>query len=857
MLVLCGLGRGFVLGFTDWPEQWRLSIICIPDLLMLANYSDREITRYLKFVKQKELVESEGMSFPIITADYDLYCYWREANYQIVPRNLSLGPESMLAVISDFILPIRKQIRNLMDRHVSAITDGTFTPVMRINSHSYYSSQRDWPIYGSLAHVRSGLLAGVVETSRGPSWFVVTSQESNKKDNYFLYKIWDGFIILYYKIVYEVESLFSNGLTCAIKICLDFSDVVISEEYINSQLDITCSVPEVEFIFDRQTAVIKFPQHFLQYFMQPENTGERLITRNITKGLICLHQCTDKNLDENILNAVIEKVIGNSDIRILHGFHVFDPVKHLQMKQNQEPIFLAQEDFVFSKLKLAENCTPNPRDTKITSKDRCNKFLHEIVIKLWNQLRKQLQRLDRTSVIREMLKINETIIQDREQWKNTARALQGLSEPTDDIQSIAQKRELDRTVTALSSRTILEMAICECPETGGSEISRWKLDEMLAKTVLLLEVTTDSDAVYNDLVKPEIEIHLNGEYTISRDFQKTVIEPFLAAYQRQGFETAVTEYSRLYQIKPPEQQIGVDEIFSKTFIHAFRTEFGLTLDNVKDGITELIELAVECGSVIVETTVGDIKTRLASNRGFSTELTETFIRTFGIYHRPTWNTPPKGFKMKDIHPWRYSRRLSVLVKPLLIFGKQDNDEVFYGVGMLQQGFEYLLTRAEKGHLPQDFFTSPDMKQYIGEANNKMGHAFERSIAEKLRVKGWQTRTEIKMTQLGAPAELGDIDVLAWKPTGEALIIECKRLQLARTVAEIAEICRRFRGEAKDELYKHIQRINWIKENPEKLRQVTGYEPEPKRIDDRLVTNTLVPMTYLKSLPISTDKIGPL
>ena len=114
-----------------------------------------------------------------------------------------------------------------------------------------------------------------------------------------------------------------------------------------------------------------------------------------------------------------------------------------------------------------------------------------------------------------------------------------------------------------------------------------------------------------------------------------------------------------------------------------------------------------------------------------------------------------------------------------------------------------------------------------------------------------------MTELGASARLGDIDILAWKPNGEILVVECKRLQLARTVAEIAEICRRFRGEAKVELYKHIQRIKWIKENPEKLRQLTRYEPEPKRIDHRLVTNTHVPMTYLKSLPISTDQIGPL
>ncbi len=114
-----------------------------------------------------------------------------------------------------------------------------------------------------------------------------------------------------------------------------------------------------------------------------------------------------------------------------------------------------------------------------------------------------------------------------------------------------------------------------------------------------------------------------------------------------------------------------------------------------------------------------------------------------------------------------------------------------------------------------------------------------------------------MTELGGFAELGDVDVLAWRQTGEIRVIECKRLQLARTVAEVAEICRRFRGEAKDELDKHVQRINWIRDNPESLHHVVGFVPDPTYIDDRLVTNTHVPMMYLTSLPIKADKIGPL
>ena len=50
-----------------------------------------------------------------------------------------------------------------------------------------------------------------------------------------------------------------------------------------------------------------------------------------------------------------------------------------------------------------------------------------------------------------------------------------------------------------------------------------------------------------------------------------------------------------------------------------------------------------------------------------------------------------------------------------------------------------------------------------------------------------------MTELGAPADLGDVDVLAWNSDGAIQLIECKRLTFARTIAEIANICKRFQG----------------------------------------------------------------
>ena len=112
-----------------------------------------------------------------------------------------------------------------------------------------------------------------------------------------------------------------------------------------------------------------------------------------------------------------------------------------------------------------------------------------------------------------------------------------------------------------------------------------------------------------------------------------------------------------------------------------------------------------------------------------------------------------------------------------------------------------------------------------------------------------------MTELGAAAEYGDIDVLAWRETGEVQIIECKCLYLARTIAEIAEICGRFRGEAKDELARHVRRVRWIEGRLDGLRNAVGFIPVLRQVTHRLVTNTHVPMRYMEGLPIEPALIG--
>ena len=859
LLVMGGLGRGYAFRFKNLPnpDQWHLSIIQISDLLMLAGELDRPITHYLKCMKQKKWAERQGVYFHSINGDYNVYCFWRRMNYQLVPRDLPVDDGSMISIANDMALPVREKVKNLLDHHVIETIDGHYSPVIRFGCDAYFKSMQNRPVYVSLEHLHKGMLAGVVETPRGPSWLLIEPREGNEQMRHLLYEMWSGFIGLYDRLVFEIEALHPKTLTGAIEICLDFGEVVVFEDYREPQSGVLIDKPKVTVNLDKRTALVKFPSDFLIHFQQPENIGEKLVLHSIAKGLVSLYQGSTGTIDEAFLYDLTNRVIGTSGMRILHLFSTRYPIEHLLARQGQKTIFLAQEDFVFSKLRLSENCTSVKTGNSITSKSESNDFLHRVVDKIWNQLRKLLKQLDRTSVIREVLTVHEAAIQDRDHWNRTAKAVIALYESEEDVFTVAQERESDRKNVSLSARTILEMAICECPENGGHQLSRWELDELLAKAALLIEVATDSDAINSDLIEPQINLHLNGEYSIDRGFYNTVIKPFLSGYFHEEFEAAAENYSKLYQKENTDKRTRADEVFSADFIRAFLTEFGLTPDEAVDGFAELMDLAVECNNVVVETTLGDLKARLIKTRGLSPEASEAFVRTFSIFHRPEWDKPPPGFRNRDINPWRFRRRLSSTARPIFVFGEENNDKVLYGAGIFRLGFGYLFERSERGHLPQEFFTTTKMKQYIGAVNNERGHAFARSVADQLRENGWEVRNEVQMTELGGSPEYGDIDVLAWKPSGEIQLIECKRLQLARTVAEVAEICRRFRGEARDELDRHVGRINWLRTNPSGLQHIVGFDPVPDLIDDRLVTNTHVPMMYLTTLPIEANKIGPL
>ena len=818
---------------------------------MLVDEGDHALTRYLKSMAQRRLAENHDIHFQVYD-DYTFYCNWREHRSRAIPLDVPLGQHAFVMLPTDAALPVRKRTRERVDRHAVLTDGGQYITASRLITNSYFDHLHSRPIYACADYIDQRLLKGVVETERGAAWFTVVGHKRVDVRMSFLYEIWSGFIEFFARLITAIERVDRESSSEPLEVRLDFSDVELPASAATLADDDGPVDPMTTVDREKRVADVKFPKDFLRAFRRAANDGERIIVRSMAVGLLMLQRGSSVQAD--VADAIVHDVIPHDGTRILHLFEMH-PFDHLLADDTHDVDIRTLDDIGFVAPGLAVGCHDNESGEKLASKSACSDFLHKLVDKIYGQLSTKLRELDRTLFIRRVYRIHDAVMQDREHWKRSSLALDAIHGAETSVADVARQRENMRSKLALPARCLLELAICECPAKGGRRPSQWDVDGLLAHAELMMQAATDSDAIHHDLAKPQITIHPNGEYDADRSFFRDVIAPFAAGYFDEKFRKDMESYHGYYSYVGKNTGPRSPARFSAEFNRAFVAEYGLKPDDAISGIAEIMEMAMERRSAVVEVTMGELRSRLATRRGMSGPVVDAFIRTIAVFHRSSWQSVPTGFASRDLYPWRFRRRLSLLARPLLAFGTGADDTAILGAGTLKMALSYLLEKARNGTLPQSFFGSEEMRSYAGTMNDRRGRAFTQMVAERLSGIGWRTRTEVGMPELGGAVEDGDVDVLAWNDAGEVQIIECKCLYLARTVAEVAGICGRFRGEAKDELAKHVRRVDWIREHVGGLEDIVGFVPNAAEVSHRLVTNTHVPMRYIKDLPIDPELIG--
>jgi hypothetical protein len=378
--------------------------------------------------------------------------------------------------------------------------------------------------------------------------------------------------------------------------------------------------------------------------------------------------------------------------------------------------------------------------------------------------------------------------------------------------------------------------------------------------MLIVNLGQYSDAVRQACAPTEIRIVASGRFEMMTDFHRTVLLPRSHDIHGGHFVAAAREYERYFE-QVRERRPSAD-VFEGQFLEAFEAEYGTSIDMAIAFVSALQNHALAKGTYILELEEAELRA-IALAETVDTAAVNAILSSFVLPERERWDeAEPQGFRRKDWYPWRYRRRLSLVSRPIVRVTGAGRAVYLICPGLLETGLRNIILRSAEGSLPEDYFLTGQMKTWIGKANNRRGHTFNEFVAERLREAELRARCNVKLSEIAAGTlneNLGDVDVLAWDvATGRVLVIECKDLHEARTVGEVAEQLRRFRGgydEGRpDELRRHLRRVEWLSENPALLGQLLNIRVDRIRVEPYLMFSNRVPLKYVDGLPLPSRNI---
>ena len=859
ILLTGGVGRSIVLPDQDFPLNWHCTVVNIYDLLLLADRHDNSVERYLKLVRQKHQSEIDGVAFPPshLCEDICLYSYWANNNYYLVEQGSDIGTVDCIIVSGAWTRKTREESRSIADRHVEVGVDGAWRCVKRFSINSYFRSRSDHPTYVDLESLSRQVLCGVTTTHLGSCWLraVGTGRSSSLREVQL--HLWQSVLDLLFSIISSIGDSFGGSVCQTMEIRLDFSQMASVEDILSGDSTQKSVISDSRIDTESRVIELIFGRESLGAFRTADDSGERELLTVLIEGLMRLWKHHTEVSMESTAAQMYDELFSRGQLRLVHLFSSTSSPPPLGPERTQ--VFLVKDEEL-SAMRRAVVRSDRLREyanASLDTVDVCNTFLHNVVEWYWLDIKESLSRLDRGQLIRMLLTHHDSIIADRIRWRIASRAFVAIHGSTDEPILAARSLERHRARTAVALRTLLEMAICECPNMSGDEVPQSKIDELIARVSLMLSAATHSDGIFTGLIKPSIQVGGDLSYVVPNDFYYSIVDQFTVAHFRAKFVSDVEQYQMWYKqdgdgdryARLTDNAPGLDD--------ALRIEYGLTLEQLVGAARALFSFGSDRGCDVVDSTVGELLDWTDANEEYSADIVRSFLSAFGLSHRQRWDRPPVGFEGNDIWPWRYSRRLSVTFRPVLLDGLDAHHRLYYSASVIFQSIVLLIDKLIQGHLPQEFAVTEEMKSFLGRVDDQQGSQFEESVADQFRAKGWEARTRVSLTEFGADGQFGDVDVLALHGRDRVMVVECKRLQLARTVKEIAETCQRFVDDESGQAAKHSTRVRWMREHPQAVRSVTGCDSDLMQICPRFVTSVEVPMKYLSGLPSDIGEVGPL
>lgn len=851
LVVFCGYGRPYFSLMSEEISDWKIEVIPAHDLETLGWIPGASNKSLWKLLDQQRQLKQKDVEFMSINGLLNLYGWWEESNHVLIPDEVEIGQgHCMIALPTDCLAKIRQKTRKACNVHTEIYIDGTYKRVRRKHLSSIFQDEQNEPLYASYEDRHEGILLGCAVTKYRP-WWVSLSRDGTQLDFNTRFKIWDALHNWLERIGKVLDKKYPKLSIGPVLFSLDLSSLPSYNHLPENPPPPSAILIDVSVDKDKNTIELHLKEPFLYHMNNPVNISEKELVHACIRGFVDL---AGLGIDSQEIEKLRDIIVPNQDARYIHFFkaHRFRDY----IRAYDECKYKKIEDFDASFLKIGLGHIEGLTGVReITGRDECTSFLNKVVARSWLQLSDELKKYNRASSIIAALRNIEGIASEKDKWDRTARAVLSLHENENDVHQAKIKHFSSLYAADLASRIIVETAICECPLKGGYGVESLDISPLMTRASLLFHVGNLSDAIKKGVTEPKIVVSGNGDIKSEHTFYDEIIMPFSKQFEKTKFTDAAEKYETHFEEMPAPK--SPSDVFHSDFLTAFEKETGIAFEALRNFQETMENMAVEKEKYVFATSQSEIMNYCEKSELSSKEEALRALKGFCLTSRKNWEKPPSGYKNRDINPWLFRRRLSLLFKPYVKIDHGEDPTYIISPGISSQALAYTLDTYWRGYIEEERCRSQEMKMWIGQERTRRGHAFNKEVASMLESIGYHAKPDVKVSSIISKRNLdrdyGDVDVLAWREGEESIYaIECKDLYFAKTSKEVAEQLLEFRGEIRngkpDRLKKHMDRVAILSKNKADLLKFCGVLNIEIRISICVLFSNPVPMLYDSSTP---------